>query len=117
MSEFKKHHHIKFKEGPNNGKATEWESMLKKVHGVISVNINNDKNDLSVEYDLQLCSEEAIEHWMVKAGFVLDNSFMERIKRGFIHYTEENTRDNLESKSHSCCDLEETKSKNKDRKH
>ncbi len=113
MSEFKKHHHIKFKERPRKGNESEWESLIKKVNGVICVNINTDKNDVYVEYDLQLCSEEAIEHWMVKAGFVLDDSFMEKMKRGWIHYKEENARDNLGSKPHSCCDVKETKSKDK----
>jgi len=116
MSEFIKHHHIKFKEGPAGNGVGEWASCISEVEGVSMVKIDRDKKDIYVEYDLEKCSEEAIEHWMVKAGFVLDDSFMERMKRGFIHYTEENARDNLGSKPHSCCDVEETESTNKDHK-
>ncbi len=116
MSEFIKHHNIKFKEGPKNGETSEWESLMKEIHGLISVCIDGGKKNVSVEYDLRLCSEEAIEHWMVKTGFVLDDSLMERMKRGWIHYTEENTRDNLGSKPHSCCEVDDTKNKGSGRK-
>ena len=96
-----KHHHIKFKKGPGDGGATEWESLIMDVSGVIKVNIDAAKKDVYIEYDLEKCSEEAIEHWMDKAGFVLDDSFLESVKRGFIHFTEENARHALSEKPRS----------------
>lgn len=106
-----KHHHIRFKKCPAKGSVKEWESLMGEVHGVAWVGIDKDKMDVYVEYDLEKCCEEAIENWMVKMGFVLDDSFLEKIKRGLIHFTEENARENLRAKSHSCHDVEETDKK------
>jgi len=106
-----KHHHIRFKEVPNYGEVEEWESQIKEVNGIVWVGIDIDKMDVYVEYDLEKCCEEAIENWMVKMGFVLDDSFLVKVKRGLIHVTEENARENLKAKSHSYGDVEETDKK------
>ena len=108
-----KHHHMKFKKGPDEGGATEWESLIKEVSGVIKVNIDAAKKDVYVEYDLEKCSEEAIEHWMDKAGFVLDDSFLEKVKREFIHFTEENAREALSEKPRSFREVKDIEKKGK----
>jgi copper chaperone CopZ len=102
-----RHHHIRFKEGPAVGSPEDWIAELKKVNGVTGVKIDADKKDVFVEYDLLKCREEAIEHWMVKTGFKLDESIMQRLKRGWVHYTEENELDSLGAKPHSCCSVDE----------
>jgi hypothetical protein len=109
-----KHHHIRYKEGPGGGPG-EWEDLIKKVHGVINVSIDAQKMDVYVEYDLLKCCEEAIEKWMVKSGFVLDDSYMERMKRGWIHYTEENERDALREEPRSHCGVEDVKKKEEEK--
>lgn len=111
-----KHHHIRFKEVPDYGGVEEWESELKGINGVTWVGIDVDKNDIYVEYELEKCCEEAIEHWMVKSGFVLDDSFLQKLKRGMIHFTEENARENLSTKPHSCHDVEDIKRKREEPK-
>jgi hypothetical protein len=111
-----KHHHISFKQGPATGGSVEWEGLIKKVNGVTKVSIDGGKCNVYVEYDIVKCCEEAIEHWMVNSGFVLDDSFMERFKRGWVHYTEENERDALTAKPTSCCDVEEIERKRKAKK-
>lgn len=102
-----RHHHIRFKKCPAEGSAKEWESQICEINGVARVEIDTDNKDIFVEYDLEKCCEEAIENWMAEMGFVLDDSFMEKIKRGIIHFTEENARENLRAKPHSCCDVQE----------
>lgn len=109
-------HRIKFKSAPEYGGPGEWESGLKEIPGMTGVTIDLEKRDIHIEYDLELCCEEAIENLIGKAGFVLDDSFIQRFKRGLIHYTEENARENLASKPHSCCDVEEIERKRKKRK-
>ncbi|MFQ5466292.1 MAG: hypothetical protein ACE5EI_10225 [Thermodesulfobacteriota bacterium] len=110
-----KHHHIMYKTGPTEGGAAQWEEEIGKVKGVRKVTIDAENRDVFVEYDLVNCCEEAIEHWMVSKGFVLDDSLMERLKRGWAHYTEENERDAILSKGgHSCCDAEEIERKKKE---
>jgi copper chaperone CopZ len=101
-----KHHHISFKAPPDGGVA-EWESKLARVQGVKEVRIDAARGDVFVEYDLAHCSEEAVERWMVHEGFVLDDHLMERVKRGWIHYTEENEIDALKMNPRSCCDVED----------
>ncbi len=105
-----KYRHIRFKKAPS-GRNEEIEELIGKVRGVSKVSVDMEKKEISVEYDLLMCCEEAVEHWMEKNGFVLDDSFLERFKRGWIHYTEENERDALQSEGHSCCDLDSIEKK------
>ena len=69
--------------------------------------------DLSAEYDLQNCREEDIERCMVEMGFELEDNLMERLKRGWIHFTEENEQDELKHKAPACCDMTEIEGKKK----
>lgn len=105
-----KHHQVLFKEGPAGG-TVEWERIIKKVTGVTNVSIDEELKVVFVEYNILKCCEEAIEHWMVKSGFVLDDSFLQRMKRGLIHYTEENEQESLKGKAQSCCDVEDIEKK------
>jgi len=111
------HHNIKFKESPKTGGPAEWEEEIKKVKGITKVKIDVQEKEVTVEYDIHNCCEEAIEHWMIKASFVLDDSLMQRLKRGWIHYTEENEQDALASKPHSCHDVEEIEEKRSNKPH
>lgn len=108
-----KHHHIKFSTGPD-GSPDELEALLKKISGVTEVRVDAGSSDVFVEYDLARCSEEAIEKWMTQAGFALDDSVMERLKRGWIHYTEENEQDALSREPHPCCDVDDKEGKKKE---
>ncbi len=103
-----KHHHVKFKQAPDWGKPAEWEEKLKEVKGVSLVRIDPERGDILVEYDILKCREEDIERCMVEAGFILDDSFKERGKRGWIHFTEENEQAELKhGETAPCCDLKE----------
>ncbi len=115
MEETLKHHHIKFKAIPVGTRA-ELEDMLAKIKGVQKAVVDIDKGDAFVEYDLDECTEEDIEDFMVDGGFMLDDSIMQRVKRGWIHYTEENEKDNLHHRPKSCCDVDEIERKRKDLK-
>ena len=81
--------------------AAEWESVIREVRGIIKVNINAPEKDVYVEYDLEKCSEEAVERWMDNSGFVLDDSLLAKVKREFIHFCEKNVRDALSEKPRS----------------
>lgn len=115
MEETLTHHHIRFKECaalPSN----EQEEVIKEIKGVKKVKIDKEKGDVFVEYDLSKCMEADIEEAMINAGFVLDSGFMQKLKRGYIHYTEENDRENLHHKPGSCCDVDEIERKRKELK-
>lgn len=109
-----KHHHIRFKEVPGRGGAAEWEAKIKEIKGVSQVKIDAANGDLFVQYDLIQCREEDIERVMVEAGFVLDESFKEKVKRGWIHFTEENEQAELKHGGMApCCDVEEIEKRRK----
>lgn len=108
-----KHHHIKFKERPKSGTPDEWETGLKKLKGIKRVSIDVEKGDLFAEYDLLECKEEDIERCMSEAGFVLDDTFKERVKRGWVHFTEENEQAEFKSGPAPCCDVEEIERRKK----
>ena len=108
-----KHHHIKFKERPKSGTLAEWEMVFKKLKGIKRVSIDVEKGDLFTEYDLLECKEEDIERCMAEAGFVLDDTFKERVKRGWVHFTEENEQAEFKSGPAPCCDVKEIERRRK----
>lgn len=109
-----KHHHIRFKQAPARGGAAEWEAKIREIQGVSHVRIDAAKGDCFVEYDLLHCREEDIEKWMVETGFILDDSFKEKLKRGWIHFTEENEQAEIKhGGSAPCCDVEEIEKRRK----
>lgn len=95
-----RHHHLKYQESPS-GLPAEWAAWIMKIEGVTGVKVNTEENDLYVEYDLLQCTEEEIEKHMTEVGFVLDGSFLERLKRGWVHYTEENELDAMHAPKHT----------------
>jgi len=115
MNEIRRHH-IRFKDSPDTGVSEDWAAELGRVHGVSTVEIDAAKRDVFVEYDLRKCCEEAIEHRLVSLGFTLEDGFMERLKRGYIHYTEKNEMDSLEAEPGSCCDVDEIEKKREEMK-
>lgn len=109
-----KQHNIRYREAPASGGPAEWAEEIRKVKGVTKVSIDAGRKDVLVEYDLMKCCEEAVEHYMTGMGFTLDATIMQKLKRGLIHYTEENELDALRSKGgNPCCDVEELERKKK----
>lgn len=103
-----KHHHLKFKQAPSWGTPAEWEAKLKGVEGMSLVRIEPERGDILVEYDIHKCREEDIEKCMEEAGFILDESIKEIVRRGWIHFTEENEQAALKyGGTAPCCDYEE----------
>jgi len=114
MEENMKHHHLSFKKTDRAHGHGGLEEALLEVKGVKRVVVEYDKGDVFVEYDIEECTETVIEKVIQDAGLVLDDSITQRIKRGWIHYTEDNIRDNLHVKTPSCCDIDEIERKRKE---
>lgn len=108
-----KQHQIRFKSAPASGGMSEWITILKSCKGISNIRIDVEKGDLFAEYDLQNCRREDIERCMIETGFVLDDSMMEKLKRGWIHFTEENEQAELKHKGPACCDMTEIEEKRK----
>src|SRR3972149_1812556 len=102
-----KHHHIKFKKAPSSGGMDEWKASLQNCKGITNLRIDVENMDLFAEYDLQNCREEEIERCMVETGFVLEESLMERLKRGWSHCTDQSQHAEYTRKAAGCCDMTE----------
>jgi len=60
-------------------------------------------NRIEITYDLMRATAKQIEDAISAGGATLGQRLADHIKQGWIHYTEENELDNLESAPGSCC--------------
>ncbi len=58
---------------------------------------------LHVSYDLLRVTEAQIEEALTEVGLQLDDSWRERLRRAWVHDTEEIELKNLTAKPSSCC--------------
>jgi copper chaperone CopZ len=79
-------------------------NSLLKTDGIISVDIDSQKNHIQVVYELKKINFEAIEQLISKAGLKLSKNGIEKFKRGMTKFTEQNELDNLSAPVSSCCD-------------
>jgi|GEM_PF-1752394 len=76
-------------------------SIIPKIKGITDFH-ENQNGSLHVEYDLMKINLQKIESIFKKYDVILNNSFLKRFKRGWIHFTEENEYSNMTT-SHTCC--------------
>jgi len=105
-----RHHRIKY--GSYEEKLKDPAGGIKRLSGVVNVEINSEAKGVVVEYDLLKCTEADIEKKMVAEGFTLAGSIGEKLKRGWLHYTEENEQEAMRAEPKPCCTVEEKKKKN-----
>jgi len=60
-------------------------------------------NRIEITYDLMQATAKQIEDAIAEVGATLGQRLADRIKQGWIHYTEENELDNFESAPRACC--------------
>lgn len=58
-----------------------------------------------VEYNLTKINLDCIENKIRELNFHPGKSFFDKMKRGFINFTEQNERDNMNAEIHSCCEV------------
>jgi len=86
------------------------EDLLMALNQLMSVrNVSIEGNRLSIDYNLLEVNAGQIEAVLVKAGVSMGSGWAERLKRGWVHYTEENELDNLASGEAACCNKPPTK--------
>ncbi|MBL7074455.1 cation transporter [candidate division KSB1 bacterium] len=79
------------------------ESALGAFRGVKAVEVNPQRGEVWVEHDLGLVTLSEIEKEISNQGFELGVGMFDRIRRGWVHFTEENEKGNLETVPTSCC--------------
>lgn len=88
-----------------------WFEKIKKsfseMDGVQQFQFDGTSKMLSISYDLELVMLKKIEETINDLGIQLDNSFFQRMKRGWQRFTEQNELDNLHVNPTCCSDPKE----------
>jgi len=77
-------------------------TLLEKYDEILSVNYDERKSQLRVEYDLMKINFIDLEKIILQSGIHLSLKWSERLKRGMAKFTEQNELDNLTATPTSC---------------
>ena len=86
----------------SNDKIEESKEILNSLKGIEEVDFDQNNKILTISYNLELIRLEKIEKILSEKGIQLDNSFFDKLKRNWYHYTEQNELDNLHFEP-TCC--------------
>ena len=80
------------------------EDLLTALNQLMSVrNVSIEGDRLSIDYNLLEINAGQIETALVETGASMGSGWAERLKRGWVNYTEENELDNLAAGAAPCC--------------
>lgn len=96
-----KHRKLRLMKALDAGASKTLNDTLNRLMGIEEVYINN--NQLVISYDLLQLTLRQIEASLSKNGVQLNNGWWQRIRRGWLHNTEENELDNLAMPQGACC--------------
>ena len=88
------------KDGPN---AERFTAALQEGVGVTEVTYDKEKCVLNISYNLNMITFAQIENILANAGYTWPDSFLQRTKRSWIHFSEENELENAKAPSAPCC--------------
>jgi hypothetical protein len=71
--------------------------------GVIEASLDTAQQKLHFTYDLEKINLKRIEHVLKHSGYHLSSSWLSRIKRHWLYYTEENELENYNAPAQPCC--------------
>lgn len=78
------------------------DNALSEIDGIKAVKADK-TGRVYVEYNLRRINLEAIERVIADLNYEITKGFFNRLKREWIHFIEQNERDNLSTVSYSCC--------------
>ncbi|MBL4776058.1 MAG: hypothetical protein JKY87_08425 [Mariprofundus sp.] len=80
------------------------DGLMMAAHQLMSAhNISIEANTISIDYNLLELNAHQIESALIQAGASMGSGWSERLKRGWIHYSEENELDHLAAPDAACC--------------
>jgi len=79
------------------------ELAIKALKGVQEVDVDTKRHSVRVVYDLTQVDSSQIEEMLDAAGYPVASSWWNRLKLGWIHYTERNMAENLRAAPPDCC--------------
>jgi len=80
-----------------------YKDVLSQQLGVQEVTADPRKGVLEITYDLELTNLKTLEELLSHAGLVLPTTIWAKLKRGLIHFAEENELDNAHAPASPCC--------------
>lgn len=86
-------HHLKF-DGLNQGNSDEMQIAIEELPGIVSVDFNEEKGIVSLEYDASQLYVDEILVVLRKFGIEPKNSWWNRLKLGFGRQSDQNIKDN-----------------------
>ncbi|MHB9029261.1 MAG: heavy-metal-associated domain-containing protein [Candidatus Latescibacterota bacterium] len=78
-------------------------SELAKMEGICEVQVDQSSGKVDVLYDLLKIDLEEIEQKIAEMGYKIHENFFKRLNDKYIHFTEQNERDNLNASPLPCC--------------
>ncbi len=80
------------------------DNELSRLNGVKTA-IAGIEGYIYVEYDLNKITFKEIEENITELGYMLSDNFLDKLKKGWYNFSEENELDNLHNTSRSCCTI------------
>ncbi len=74
-----------------------------KLNGVMDIMANHKTATVKIKYGLSKINVKNIEKKLKEIGYNLKGDFLFKLKMGFLHFLEENEKDNLTGKTSTCC--------------
>jgi YHS domain-containing protein len=79
-------------------------NVVLELYGMMGIkDVSAESDNVSITYDLLEATSEQIEAKLEAIGVRLGGGVAQRLRRAFIHYSEECAVDNIEAKSGACC--------------
>ena len=109
-----KHRVLKFSDQIDFNHAEHFIDVLANQSGVTTVEYDAERGKLKFAYDLENTCLQKIEEVLVNDGFHFKKNILAKLKRNWLHYTEENELGNYQAPELPCCShpdeiLEKTK--------
>ncbi len=102
MTEITKRRTIDLAGITEEARRSEIQTAILRLDGVKRVEPESD-GKFSVDYNLMKISLQEIEEVIQSKGHQMNAGFLARLKRAFIHYTEQNEFDNATAPDAPCC--------------
>jgi len=94
-----------------NGWSENIKKVLSEMNGVQQFQFDGTSNILLISYDLELVMLKKIEETLYDLGIKVGNGLVQRMKRAWHYFTEQNELDNLHVHPTCCSDPKETLAK------
>jgi copper chaperone CopZ len=98
-----KHRFINLENIECSGCEQQIEEELSKLEGISEVHYDSQNRRIEIVYDILKIQLKDIENKLNELGYPLHYNFFNRVKDNFLHFTEENEKNNITATPMPCC--------------